>query len=651
MAKRKGSGRTPRTIQHEQITLSGFDTPAEPLAPENKTNQILATLLADMDTALISYAAAGDTRQDLQYWIASTQERASTLIHLMNTDSPPRARAAACLSMSYASTMVYHLSSDDVFHQTREKFRALALEIGKGEKPLEGAEVTEVRITADGRVFILPEDLEEYALENPEDAAAYSHSVPSKVERTMARASAVSLAMDVLKDPEDAFANRAALMDNKYFEQYLTAHHNRLIQEVAKQTGADPQQIADKNTRTEEQQRALVEAAGREKVARLDAFMSSNYTQALNALADNHAMESYEDRAYTVKEFSVLYFFALHDELKPTAAASLSAELLNEVQQIYGRMAKHFISADKTEPELELFKTFIETDSPDAVEVIAEKIPRVFSKVPQSIDYPLDKINSLVWDLLEIAPEGQIGIATERRGSGKEATILYSINFDALETDLTITKKLTTFDKRCYIAVSALYNSKNEFITASQIHKAMGNTSNPSAADVVKINESLTKMGAARVYIDNTQEVTVNKKYPRFKYDAPLLPFERCSAYINSQLTESAIHLFREPPLTTFAKERKQITTISQRLLASPVSKTEANLRLDDYLIERIAHIKRGKASAKLLYSTIFERCGIADKKSKQRTPDKIRRYLEHYKQCEYIKGYTEGKDGIIIKC
>ena len=134
-------------------------------------------------------------------------------------------------------------------------------------------------------------------------------------------------------------------------------------------------------------------------------------------------------------------------------------------------------------------------------------------------------------------------------------------------------------------------------------------------------------------------------------YDASLLPFERISAYINGQLTESAIHLFREPPLVSFARERNQITTISRQLLESPINKTDANLLLEDYLIERIGRMKNTKSNAplKMLFKTIYEKCAITTAKQKQRAPEKIRRYLDHYKKCGWIKGYKEDTDGIKI--
>jgi hypothetical protein len=291
------------------------------------------------------------------------------------------------------------------------------------------------------------------------------------------------------------------------------------------------------------------------------------------------------------------------------------------------------------------------------IEQAATELPRIISNPTDTINYPLDKPNSVIWNLIADAaktnPNGQLqlNINTSKKGSKQDAIIYYGINFDEIETGVKITKQLTPFDKRCYIAAAALFNAGNDIISATQLYSMMGNPGKPQASDIKKINDSITKMGAARVYIDNERETKAAKGYQHFKYDAALLPFERISAYINGQLTDSAIHLFREPPLMSFARQRNQITTVSRQLLESPVSKTDANLRIDDYLLERIGHMKRKKSTTpqRMLFVTIYKQCGITTAKQKQRAPEKIRRYLDYYKKCGWIKGYTEDADGITI--
>lgn len=76
-----------------------------------------------------------------------------------------------------------------------------------------------------------------------------------------------------------------------------------------------------------------------------------------------------------------------------------------------------------------------------------------------SIEYPLDKPNSIIWNLLEKDTQGQISFNMAKYGSKKKIPAYYSIDFDDLENDIQITKRLLPFDKRVYIAVSALFNA------------------------------------------------------------------------------------------------------------------------------------------------------------------------------------------------
>ena len=231
-----------------------------------------------------------------------------------------------------------------------------------------------------------------------------------------------------------------------------------------------------------------------------------------------------------------------------------------------------------------------------------------------------------------------------------DAITVFSIDFEALE-DVTITKKLDPTDKRVYIAVNALYNAGNNVITLPEIYTAMGYKGTPGREDRQKINNALTKMNSARIFIDNKSEAAVLKGYERLQYDGSLLPFERITAIVNGQPAKAAIRVFREPPLISFAKaHNNQITTIDVKLLQSPISKTNANLALEDYLIERIGHSKNKQSrKMRMLYATIFEEVHINTAKQRQRAPAKIKKYLDYYKGEEFIKDYTEQPDGLTI--
>lgn len=266
----------------------------------------------------------------------------------------------------------------------------------------------------------------------------------------------------------------------------------------------------------------------------------------------------------------------------------------------------------------------------------------------EQVEYPLDKPNQRIWNLLENATGGQITF--DMNPAKFTAGAIYSINFDELDNDLTITKRLTAFDKRVYIAAAALFNAGNNVISLTQIYYAMGYTGTPGENDREKINDSITKMTLARILLDNQIEAE-QTKYEHFKYDGSLLPFERVTAIINGKKTDTAINMFREPPLMTFAKERGQVTTIDIKLLQSPVSKTDTALKIEDYLIERISRAKRYDKDkpVRILYKTLYGRTNITDKKQRQRALAKVKKYLDYYRKQNYIASYIEDADGVTV--
>lgn len=312
----------------------------------------------------------------------------------------------------------------------------------------------------------------------------------------------------------------------------------------------------------------------------------------------------------------------------------------------------------RQDPESTLYKVMeAATAAARAAEKSEEGKPeRTTAKRARTVEYPLDKPNAYIWNLLEKDTAGQVSFNLAKYGSKKAIPAVYAIDFDSLGSDITITKRLLPFDKRAYIAVSALFNAGNNVITLSQIYYTMGNTGRPSTKQLEKLNTSITKMTGARILFDNKQEAE-SYKYPHFQYDGSLLPIERKTAIVNGQLADAAIHIFREPPLITFAKQRKQITTIDIKLLQSPVNKTDDNLLIDDYLLERISRAKNGKAkNCRILYKTIYSHIGIAEKpgtaaerKAKQRAPKKIEIYLSYYQECGFITRYTTEPDGMTI--
>lgn len=353
-------------------------------------------------------------------------------------------------------------------------------------------------------------------------------------------------------------------------------------------------------------------------------------------------VEEYEDPDAADKDARHFRFYDIGGERWNKDVLQLTAKY----NDIIVKCLKYTISKS-AEPApqdvLEMLQKLIADNKANLPAVIVQKL--------QNIDFPIDKVNRDIWGLLEYSSNGQTTFAkydVSKRGSKKAVNILYSLDFTGLE-NVSITRKLEPYDKLVYLAVAARYNAGYDVMTIQQIYNDMGYSGRAGASDIEKINAALTKMKTAQLFIDNIAEAK-SYKYDHFKYDGSLLPMERITAIINGQTAAAAVHIFREPPMVSFARERKQLTTIDIKLLNTPLNKTNANIALESYLIEEIARIKKGSRNNKMLYKTIYENTNIKTVKQRQRAPEKIQQLLEYYKDCGFIKAYKEVKDGIAIE-
>ena len=288
------------------------------------------------------------------------------------------------------------------------------------------------------------------------------------------------------------------------------------------------------------------------------------------------------------------------------------------------------------------------------------------------LDLPTDKLNLFAWDLRET--KGQIKFDLSRAGSDDTATALFSLSFDD-DPNITLTKEINHFDKRVMSACGTAFASGYPIISATGIYYAMGNTGRPAQKHLDKINDTLTKLDMAKVFIDNTIEAgTYN--YPKFRKEDRLLHFKRVSRIVNGKTTDSIIQILEEPVLMTFARQRKQISAIPIKVLQTPARRTNNYYQIEDYLLWRIAQQKnvvnklkeqqqkryaqhrqaeiREAASLTILLKTFYERTGNAKKDTtgKKRARNTAEECLKHYKSeaggC-WITDYEMTGDRIII--
>ena len=299
------------------------------------------------------------------------------------------------------------------------------------------------------------------------------------------------------------------------------------------------------------------------------------------------------------------------------------------------------------------------------------RLERITASGPVDAAYPTDKFNARFWGLWRSIPKGQLPPGFKEDGSGsfkidlanredKKAgthrAIVCQIDFKSLE-DKGIIPQLSPYDKRVYVALSSLWcgitkEEGRSTFSIAEIYHEMGKVGNPSKSARQRINDSLTKMAGAHIRIDNMGEFKAYERYGHFRYDGQLLPMERLSGYIDGQLVEGLVHLFREPPAYTFGHNRKQFTSFGVELLQTQIQQTDDNLATEDYLIRQISWMKRGggNRSRRITLADMFEDLGLDKGYRRTRCRDTAKKALDHYVKCKWIEGYKADSEAIVIE-
>lgn len=429
-------------------------------------------------------------------------------------------------------------------------------------------------------------------------------------------------------------------------------YQDAIAAKAAKELGADEAEVKNPETRTAEQQQAMTDIAGKIAAKYLTDFENCNYMLAKDILKKERT--KYDNRGkkglYNIKSAAALYFFATHPDILPDAADTLKEEHKAELLRILQSLDDFYIKQTKSGEIQEagsikrpLLYDYIEANAPHPEETTEQT--KLITKKIQEIEYPLDKVNTKLWGLM---PNKEATLKAESDNSAEQANIYLMLEFENIK-GLSISRPLTFYDKKVFLSVCNLKEQGNDIVTVNQIYRAMGNKSNPNLADKEKILKSIEVMSAARVSIDNTEEAQLYPKYDKVNMRFNLLNTIVLKGYKNRHIIEDAIKI-EQSPLFIFSKNRNQITTAPIALLESPISQTEANLQLEDYLLRRIAQMKnKAEISKTIKLETVYNNCDVTTSKQKARLPEKITRILDHYKKIQWIKGYTMNDTNIKI--
>lgn len=370
-----------------------------------------------------------------------------------------------------------------------------------------------------------------------------------------------------------------------------------------------------------------------------------------------------------LNEIQALKPFIKEELKKPKYDGATLNELLNEYETYTDIM--------NMSPESMLYQAMEAARSAareSGYDINREQIVKIISTFDaDSLDFQLDKANLFLWDLKETGGQVEFNFANnDDRDGGKVVPVYFSLTFDP---DVKTSRKLTHFDRRLQGAIDTAMEKGQDVFTLTSLYHAIGNTGRPNKAQLNKINDSLNKQDGCKIFLDNFLETKVYD-YPPFHYDDRALHFKRITAEVDGVVTDAAIKVLDRPALMTFARLRKQITTIPIEVLQSNVSQTDKHLRIEDYLLTRIARQKRpiadlvehqqkkysqkrqekikGMQTFTILLKTLYEHTGDEKKDSttKKRTRKTAQDYLTHYKSeaaNHWITDFQIEADRIII--
>lgn len=304
-------------------------------------------------------------------------------------------------------------------------------------------------------------------------------------------------------------------------------------------------------------------------------------------------------------------------------------------------------------------------------------LPAVTYTNKPGIELTTDKLMTVFFGAnAPAAPKGQIPgqmafipVKYEKTGA-PEITLYYTYEFDNdLFTRLKLEKKTDDEDYFILSFIASYWRMGDRNVSVYKMYKDLTGD-NPNNKQLTALTNRLIKIAGINVYINDREvrsawDIEDEKKTYR-EVLTPLAPIrvgaERFVA--RGQVVEAGIEILAEPDIMKLGYEMGQYTTIPKNLLhvkkkdGRRLSRTPRFYRVLHFLIRRIAAMKSGNLSAKILYDTFYSETGETTARGRQLARDCMYTILDHFKECDkWITGYREettpttGKVGVRIFC
>jgi len=466
-----------------------------------------------------------------------------------------------------------------------------------------------------------------------------------------------------------------------YIMQIMTERNRQLAEAVAKLTGGNAEDIADKEKRTPEQDRLMMEVSVKDQTERLEKFRKSNYLAAEAYLITQSeadikipsdvqglSLPGYSYDAQLALHNITLYFFATHKDIDPWESGGIGEA---EQTELRGYLEKA-LEIKHRNPRISLTKAIGE-----AIGVKIDERIRLSSKIPHKHVMPNNKLtNTLTTNTLadSIIDAGSYELEVIGKGT-KAITAVCILTYEGDNVKLSGRQPFMEYDRNVYNAVTSLYvyGDKSHIVTPATVYRAMVNmteTETPSEQQIEAVTRSLDKMRFIRARVDCTAELTKRGKsidgeqITRGKIDTYLLAAEAVSVEAGGK-TVRAYRIIKTPILYEYSSLVKQVLTIPAGLLdikvnGQRVRNTEQRIAIKGYLMRRIEGMKGKNAltSDTISFESyekdgehhagIYERADAANasRAVKQRIRDYAEDVLRYWIDEGYISGYELIKGG-----
>ena len=270
----------------------------------------------------------------------------------------------------------------------------------------------------------------------------------------------------------------------------------------------------------------------------------------------------------------------------------------------------------------------------------------------------IDRLSKIVFEQPEKLADRKDPSSVRTDPKGK-LIVKARLAFDNLPNVILPQSLADPFNRAVFDSALSLFLAGNTHFTAESIYYEMtGNNSrsrHPNREILKDIVNAIEILMHSWIFIDATKEAEAKGyNFKETKFESLLLPLDGLHVVLMNGVQVDAYEFLKEPVLYSYAHQKGQVLDCNIDTLSLPESlyMTRDNVILQRYLIERIERMKNphnhNKNKNVIRYEAIYELLGIQEtsREYKRKTRDKVKKFLDNWKDLAYIKDYHEEKNG-----